>query len=171
MESFGLPWSINVHLSGKDSDAKDRMIFTLSNDLDRHTVSHLSLENDEKSSSLSTVCDAASKTGCLVTFDVHHEAVNRTFLGQEYKLQLCDQDTIEFIEKGWRDNLDLTPAFHLSNRLEVDSVKGKACAHSDYFYEEDNKCILPLLERGWALECEAKKKFPAAKQLLGDLLK
>jgi UV DNA damage repair endonuclease len=171
MEAFGLPWSINVHLSGKDGDAKDRMIFTLKNDIDTYTVSHLSLENDEKSSSLDTVCEAAAETGCLVTFDVHHEAVNRTFKNLPYKLEICSDDKIQFIESGWKNNLGLTPAFHLSNRLEKDSVRGKACAHSNFFYEEDNKCILPLLERGWCLEAEAKAKLPAGKQLLADLLK
>ena len=74
-----------------------------------------------------------------------------------------------FIEEGW-SKLGMKPTMHLSNRLHLDSKKGPACAHSDYFYDSENWKVLYYLERGWDIEMEAKHKLPATKGFVDSLI-
>lgn len=171
MEKFKMPWSINIHVSGKDSASAERMVSVANKDLPERTRLHLSLENDEKSSNLEKILSVCQKTSLLPCYDIHHEAVNRTFRGSDYYLDLPNYDILDFIEKRWMDNLSLKPAFHLSNRLVVDSVKGPACAHSDFLYEESNSVTIPLFERGWALEAECKEKHDGVVHFIETLTK
>jgi UV DNA damage endonuclease len=171
MEKFKMPWSINIHLPGKDSDSSARMVSVVNTSFSPTLRKHLSLENDEKSSNLQKIVEVCSLTNLLVCYDVHHEAVNRTFQGLQYYLDLPSADTLDFIEKGWRSNLNLTPAFHLSNRLVENSVKGHACAHSDLLYEDGNSAVIPLFQRGWALEAECKEKHTGVVHFISELSK
>lgn len=162
MTALKLPFNINVHLAGKDADAKSRSIRNHKK-LPAHVANVLSYENDEKSSCIADVLDVCEATGALPCFDVHHEAVFNTFKNQPYKLPLLPDDTLRRVESLWT-RTSLRPTFHVSNRLELHSVKGKACAHSDYLYEDDNEVLCHYLSRGWDLEVEAKAKFPAVKK-------
>lgn len=169
MEPFGIPFSINIHLSGKDSESPNRMINTFENYLSDHLKKVISLENDEKSSSIYTILDVSDRINCLVCYDIHHEAVYRTFNGKEYYFEILNEDQNLFIEKKWKDKLNLKPTMHLSNRLNINSIKGDACAHSNYFYDPENWKVLFYLERGWDLEMEAKDKLPATKSFMESL--
>jgi len=169
MEPFGLPFSINVHLSGKDEGSPDRMVNTYQNYLSDRMKRVLSLENDEKSSSISTILDVSAKVDCLVCYDIHHEAVHRTFNGQDYFFRVLGDDQNSFIESKWRDKVGLVPTMHLSNRLHVGSIRGEACAHSDFFYDSENWKMMYYLERGWDVEMEAKEKFPATERFMSSI--
>ena len=169
MEAFGIPFSINIHLSGKDEESPARMINTFNNYLSDDLRRVISLENDEKSSSINTIIDVSEKVDCLVCYDIHHEAVYRTFNNQEYYFEILTEDQNSFIEKKWKDKLGLKPTMHLSNRLNRESIKGQACAHSDFFYDSENWKILYYLERGWDIEMEAKMKLPATQNFMESL--
>jgi len=169
MEPFGIPFSINIHLSGKDSESPSRMINTYTNYLSDHLRKVISLENDEKSSSIKTILEVSDKVDCLVCYDIHHEAVFRTFNGEKYYFEILTEDQNNFIEKKWSDKLGLKPTMHLSNRLNRDSIKGDACAHSDFFYDSENWKVLHYLERGWDIEMEAKEKLPATQNFMESL--
>ena len=170
MEPFGIPFSINVHLSGKDPLAKDRMITNANNDFPDHIKRILSLENDEKCTSIRDIIDVSKKTGLLVCYDIHHEAVYRTFNGQPYFFEILEEDLNSYIEGIW-SNIGMKPTMHLSNRLNLDSIKGNACAHSNHFYDSENWKVLHYLYRGWDLEMEAKDKLPATKQFMESMIK
>ena len=170
MEPFGIPFSINIHLSGKDSESPNRMINTYNNYLSDHLKKVISLENDEKSSSIYTILDVSNKIDCLVCYDIHHEAVFRTFNGKEYYFEVLNEDQNIFIEKKWKDKLNLKPTMHLSNRLNLNSIKGDACAHSNHFYDSENWKVLHYLYRGWDLEMEAKDKLPATKSFMESMI-
>ena len=169
MEALGIPFSINIHLSGKDPESPHRMIKHYSDYFSDRLKRVLSLENDEKSSSIKTIIDVSHKTGCLVCYDIHHEAVHRTFNDKEYYFEILSEDDNLFIEEGW-NKLGMKPTMHLSNRLHLDSKKGLACAHSDYFYDSENWKVLYYLERGWDIEMEAKHKLPATKGFVDSLI-
>ena len=170
MEAFKIPFSINIHLSGKDSESPNRMINTFNNYLSDDLKKVISLENDEKSSSIYTILDVSDKVDCLVCYDIHHEAVFRTFNGKEYYFEILNEDQNVFIEKKWKDKLNLKPTMHISNRLNIDSIKGNACAHSNHFYDSENWKVLHYLYRGWDLEMEAKDKLPATKSFMESMI-
>jgi UV DNA damage endonuclease len=159
MENLKLPYNINIHLSGKDSEAKNRSKANHKR-LPSHLAKVISYENDEKSSCIADILEVCEEVGALPCFDIHHEAVFHTFYDKEYKLQTLDENNIARIESLWQ-RTNLPPTFHVSNRLEKNSIKGKACAHSDFLYEKENEALLPLLKKGWHCEIEAKAKFPA----------
>ena len=169
MDAIGIPFSINIHLSGKDPESPNRMINHYRDYFSDRLKRVLSLENDEKSSSIKTIIDVSHKTGCLVCYDIHHEAVHRTFNDKEYYFEILSEDDNLFIEEGW-SKLGMKPTMHLSNRLHLDSKKGPACAHSDYFYDSENWKVLYYLERGWDIEMEAKHKLPATKGFVDSLI-
>jgi UV DNA damage endonuclease len=165
MSALGMPFSINIHCSGKGTEAKDRMVSVLQNDMPSEIKRVLSLENDEKCSSISEIIDVCSKTGVMPCFDIHHEAVNETFRGSEvYEYRILSDDQCKFIEDSWHKNVDLTPTMHISNRLNQGSLKNLACAHSDFLYEDQNYKLLHYINRGWDIEIEAKAKFPAVQK-------
>ena len=169
MENLKIPYNINIHLSGKDPDAKKRSILNHKK-LPSHLAKMISYENDEKSSCIEDILFVCEETEALPCFDIHHEAVFQTFYNQEYKLQTLSDKNISRIEALWK-RTNLSPTFHVSNRLEKNSTKGKACAHSDFLYEKDNDALLPLLKKGWYCEIEAKAKFPAVQQFYENFCK
>jgi UV DNA damage endonuclease len=165
MSAFNMPFSINIHCSGKGKEAKDRMVSVLQNDMPQEIKRVLSLENDEKCSSIAEIIDVCSKTDVMPCFDIHHEAVNETFNGSEvYEYRILSDDQCKFIEDSWRRNINLTPTMHISNRLNQGSLKNLACAHSDFLYESQNYKLLHYINHGWDIEVEAKAKFPAVQK-------
>lgn len=171
MEKFEMPWSVNIHVPGKDEASADRMVSIANSEFSETLNRHISLENDEKSSNLEKILSVCHRTRLLPCYDIHHEAVYRTFYGSQYYLDLPNNDILNFIEQRWMRNLQLKPAFHLSNRLIVDSIKGPACAHSDFLYEDSNSVTIPLFERGWALEAECKEKHDGVVHFMESLAK
>lgn len=168
MKAFSIPFSINIHLSGKDSDNPNRMLNVYNNYLSDGLRKTLSLENDEKSSSISDLLNVSCKCDILICYDIHHEAVNRTFKGEPYYFSTLSEEDACFIESTWKNKLDLPPTMHISNRANVDSVRMPACAHSDWFYDTENTKLLWFLERGWDCEMEAKQKLPSIKKFITD---
>ena len=157
MTELKLPYNINLHLAGKDADAKSRSVRNHKK-LPSHLASVLSYENDEKSSSIEDVLQVCEETGALPCFDVHHEAVYNTFKNLPYELPLLPEEQLLRIESLWK-RTNLSPTFHVSNRLELNSVKGKACAHSDYLYEEKNSVLL----KSWlVLRSRSKSKVSSS---------
>lgn len=171
MSAFNIPYNINIHCSGKDKTAKERMINILENDMPIHIKSVLSLENDEKSSSITDILDICSKSGVLPCFDIHHQAVHDSFRGsEEYRYTLLSDSDCEFIETAWK-KINMKPTMHISNRLNVGSLKNSACAHSDFLYETENTKMQYYIDKGWDIEIEAKAKLEAVQKFYTDYFK
>ena len=169
MSSFSLPFSINIHIgSGSTENDSSHILrfekgFSL---LPQEIKNTLSLENDEKVGDLSCIIEASKRTGVKICYDHHHQACyfsspKRLGVFKPYSLS---EEEIDFIGESWKGS-GMVPTMHLSNRRELESIGGKSFPHSDFLYDESfNVSVLPLLQRGWDLEVEAKAKFPAVKK-------
>ena len=128
----------------------------------------LSIENDEKVCDLSTLVKIYKQIKILICYDHHHQAcylAHPSRLGK-YTYYQPSTEEVAIIQESW-SRTGLAPTCHLSNAKTPNGAWKDLFSHSDYLLDDqfNYQALQFQIENNFDLECEAKAKFPAVKQL------